>query len=450
MNNSCEHLKIMNGQIKGYRLFQIFILLCVIQFCGLNSLAQNGKIEIEVPSKPTAVESRTEEIFERLVALRRDLHRHPELGGKEKRTAAKIGEYLTSLGLEVKTGIGGQGVVGILRGAKNGRKIAWRADMDALASDSPDVVAFQSTNPGVRHICGHDVHVAIALGIADVLVSLKNQINGTIYFVFQPSEENVRGAKAMIDDGLFEMIDPEEFYALHVTPYPEGIVVSKAGYMFADYDEIELTFESGKDSLKIVEFAKQVIEGLETIEKPEIFDDAMNFGDPEVGLVSPNTIYRDYVSVHSGYYIRERGGKTLISANIGTTDKNLLNEAKNKLEEKLNSSEFNKNFEGIEYFDVTYHPNNDPKLVKTASRSIQEHFGSDTYYEQYGIASGGGDDFALFQEKVSGVYFFLGASDFDKEVIAETHSANFAVDENCIRTGVNIFSILLLDRLKFN
>ncbi|HAI42515.1 MAG TPA: amidohydrolase, partial [Maribacter sp.] len=213
----------MNGQIKGYRLFQIFILLCVIQFCGLNSLAQNGKIEIEVPSKPTAVESRTEEIFERLVALRRDLHRHPELGGKEKRTAAKIGEYLTSLGLEVKTGIGGQGVVGILRGAKNGRKIAWRADMDALASDSPDVVAFQSTNPGVRHICGHDVQVAIALGIADVLVSLKNQINGTIYFVFQPSEENVRGAKAMIDDGLFEMIDPEEFYALHVTPYPEGI-----------------------------------------------------------------------------------------------------------------------------------------------------------------------------------------------------------------------------------
>ncbi|MGB3143249.1 MAG: amidohydrolase, partial [Maribacter sp.] len=199
----------MNRQEKGYKSFQIFILICVIQCCGLNSLAQNGKIEVEVSSKPTAVESRTGEIFERLVAFRRDIHRHPELGGEEKRTAEKIREYLTSLGLEVKTGIGGHGVVGILRGGKDGRKIAWRADMDALASNSRDVVAFQSSNPGVRHICGHDVHVAIALGIADVLVSLKNQINGTIYFVFQPSEENVRGAKAMMDDGLFEMIDPE-------------------------------------------------------------------------------------------------------------------------------------------------------------------------------------------------------------------------------------------------
>lgn len=420
----------------------------LILFLISPSTAQGIKTGEGAESIQDVIDSRTEIIFDGLVAFRRDLHRYPELSGKEKRTAKKITEYLVSLGLEVKTGIGGHGVVGILRGGEKGRKIAWRADIDALKSDSPDVVEFASTNPGVRHICGHDVHTAIGLGIADVLAAQRERLPGTVYFVFQPSEENVQGAKAMIDDGLFKSIAPEEFYALHVTPYPEGMIVSRPGGMFADYGEIEIEYESGKDSLDIVESVKKVLNRLETIADPEVFDNPANWGDPEIGLVSPNTIYGDYVSIHPGYYIREEDNKLLISVNIGTTGSELLKKAMKTLGKELENSKFSKSFKGMKYLDVTYNPVNDPGLVKAVSRTIGENFGTDVYYEQFGVASGGGDDFALFQKEVPGVYFYLGASDFDRNIVAETHAPHFAVDENCIRTGVKIFSIVILDRLK--
>ncbi|HDZ14880.1 hypothetical protein LCGC14_1089670 [marine sediment metagenome] len=439
-----------NPQIKFSNVVSSFYLCCILLawWPYEQAIAQDGQSDDFAQSAvKVAINARSAQIFDSLVAFRRDLHQHPELGGNEMRTASKIAEYLLGLGLEVKTGIGGYGVVGILHGAKKGRKLAWRADIDALASDHPDVVDFESTVPGVRHICGHDVHATIALGIADVLASQKEQLQGTVYFIFQPSEENVRGAKAMIADGLFEDISPEEIYALHVSPYPEGIVVSKAGRIFADFDEIEMVFTKGKDSLEIIDFVKETLNGLETIENPEIFYDPMNFADPEIGLVSPNTIYKDYVSVHSGYYIRDRDGELAISANIGSTDDALLKKAKKRLEKEIKHSKYSNSFLGITYSDVTYHPENDSGLTETAARSITENFGGDTYFEQYGIVSGAGDDFALFQEKVPGVYFLLGASDYEKDIIAETHSPHFQVDENCIKTGTKIFSTLLLERL---
>ncbi len=138
---------------------------------------------------------------EQLIEVRRDIHRHPEPSGQEKRTAGIVAGRLRALGFEVRDSVGGHGVVAILRGGKPGRVAAFRADMDAVRSDSPDPVPFASQEPGVRHICGHDVHTTVGLGIAEGLAAVREDLPGTVVFIFQPAEENIQGARAMIDAG---------------------------------------------------------------------------------------------------------------------------------------------------------------------------------------------------------------------------------------------------------
>ncbi|HBU78430.1 MAG TPA: amidohydrolase, partial [Muricauda sp.] len=253
----------------------IFFFLLVT----ISSFGQNGITPIH-----TEIQQHTEQIFDSLVKIRRDFHMYPEVGGEEKRTSTKIAAYLTELGLEVKTGIGGYGVVGILKGAKPGKKIAWRADIDAMPSKAPDVVDFPSKHEGVRHICGHDVHTAVALGIANVLVQQKEDLEGTIYFVFQPSEENIKGALAMMDDGLFDMIQPEEMYAMHVTPFPAGTIAAKPEEMFSDYKKVDLLFKKGNNKDALFEFAKQAMLSLENVSPESKFWNMQNMGDPEIGI----------------------------------------------------------------------------------------------------------------------------------------------------------------------
>src|SRR5690606_35084684 len=233
-----------------------------------------------------------------LVEIRRDFHRYPEVSEKEVNTSEKIAKYLESLGLEVETNIGGYGVVGILRGAKEGKRIAWRADIDAMASDIPDVVDFKSENPGVRHICGHDIHTTIGMGIANVLSNQKENLSGTIYFIFQPAEENLEGAKAMIDDKLFDRIQPEEIYALHVAPLPEGLIATRPGPLYAYLNEISIRFRVSDDVRKLVPaYTKEVLLRNENVTDDSRFLDIKNTLDPVVGLSNPNTIFRNYLNL---------------------------------------------------------------------------------------------------------------------------------------------------------
>ena len=142
-----------------------------------------------------------------MVEIRRDLHQNPELAGNEIRTAKVIADYLTDLGLKVKTGIAGYGVIGILKGKEDGKNVAWRADMDALLNDLPDDVSYKSKISGVQHGCGHDVHMAIGLGIAEVLAKNIDSIRGTIYFIFQPEEETFVGAKNIVNNDAFDKMN---------------------------------------------------------------------------------------------------------------------------------------------------------------------------------------------------------------------------------------------------
>lgn len=180
---------------------------------------------------PAPVSAAIERDRAALIELRRDLHQHPEVSGREERTARVVAERLRALGLEVRTGIGGHGVVGILRGGKPGPLVAYRADMDAVPSDAADPVAFASQTPGVRHICGHDLHVTVALGLASALTAGRADLPGRVMFIFQPAEERATGARAMLDAGLFVGDRPAVIFGLHTSPLPVGALTSKADRM---------------------------------------------------------------------------------------------------------------------------------------------------------------------------------------------------------------------------
>lgn len=177
-----------------------------------------------------------------LVAFRRDLHAYPELGFEERRTAARIAEFLEGLGLEVHAGIGGTGVVGVLKAGTSGRSVGLRADMDALPIQEETGLDYASRHPNIFHGCGHDGHVAMLLGAAAELAASKD-FDGTVNFIFQPAEEGLGGARAMINDGLFERFPCDRVFGIHNWPsLPAGIVATRPGPIMAAADKFEIEF----------------------------------------------------------------------------------------------------------------------------------------------------------------------------------------------------------------
>lgn len=409
MNDVTKFLMVYRlKQIMSLRIFSFRILsISMVIFWASICTAQKKISDNEIREFHKDIDSRTDKIFDSLVSFRRDLHRHPELSGKEERTAKKIAEYLTSLGLEVTSGVGGHGVVGILQGAKEGRKIAWRADIDALASDLPDVVEFESTNPGVRHICGHDVHATIGLGIADVLAEQRERLGGTVYFIFQPSEENIQGAKAMIEDNLFDIVDADEIYALHMSPFPAGTISTKPNGMYGDYKRIEVTIKKNGDSTAITDFVKNTISSVQNVNSPEQFNKPMNLGDPQLGIASPNTIYNGYVALGPGFYVNSDKDSFVVSTHISSSDLTKLEEAKKMIGQRIAESQYRKYITGTDYVPVTFTPDNDEPLVRNTTRTITEIYGKEAFIPLHGLIPGGhGRRFCTFSGEGSRSLFF--------------------------------------------
>jgi amidohydrolase len=215
---------------------------------------------------------------ESLVALRRDFHRHPELSFQEHRTAEIIAERLHTAGLEVRTGIGQTGVVGILRGDKPGRTIAWRADIDALPLTEVLEAPFASGTPGVMHACGHDGHTAIAITLAEMLASRRAEIPGTAVFLFQPAEEVFGGARPMIEAGVLDHPRVEEVYGLHLTTQiAVGRVAMRPGPALAsaDFFDIEVQGKGGHGaaphlSIDPITVAANILLGMQNLVSREI------------------------------------------------------------------------------------------------------------------------------------------------------------------------------------
>jgi hippurate hydrolase len=180
------------------------------------------------------------DLFQELVAFRRDIHAHPELGYAEHRTSAKIAEQLRAIGLDVHAGIGGTGVVGVLHAGSSDRSIGLRADMDALAIVEQTNLAYASKSHGTFHGCGHDGHIAMLLGAAQHLARTR-RFDGTVNFIFQPAEEGLGGARAMVNAGLFERFPTERIFALHNWPtLPVGVLQTRPGPIMAAADKFKI------------------------------------------------------------------------------------------------------------------------------------------------------------------------------------------------------------------
>src|SRR6267142_670063 len=240
--------------------------------------AQSARLDAEVDRRAAQVQSK-------VIAWRRDIHAHPELSNRETRTADLVAQHLRSLGLEVRTGVAHTGVVGVLRGGRPGPVVALRADMDALpVTEEVDVpfaskvrATYNGQEVGVMHACGHDTHVAMLMGVAEVLAGMRNDLPGTVKFIFQPAEAGAPagergGAELMIEEGALDDPKPSAIFGLHVFPYPTGEIRYRPAGAMASSDILRIVVRgrqthgaqpwSGIDPIVV---ASQIVLGLETI-----------------------------------------------------------------------------------------------------------------------------------------------------------------------------------------
>ncbi len=423
----------------------------ILALLFLNSLfmssivAQNNKSEIETQK---SIQLETDKIFDKLVGIRRDFHETPELAGKEKRTQEIIKKQLIDLGLKVETDIYGYGVVGILEGAKKGKRIAWRADMDALPNDFPDKSSFKSKTKGVQHGCGHDVHMAIALGIAEVLVKNKKSLHGTVYFIFQPEEETFIGAKKMVENEIFSKFKIDEIFALHVTALPTGQIMVKPNEMFAYQKEIGIQFKTALSNEEVKDLSAKIRKSLvRTINDSNPWE-IQSILDPKIGLTNPNTIFKDYLITEENFRSYSKNDTFRVNAEIYETDATRLKNIIPTVENVITDNNYGSKLLSVSFIKENLTVLNHPNLTKTSINILDKIFGKGFVVPDYGQVPYFNDDFAYFQQKIPGVYFLLGGSNFQKGIIAINHAPNFEVDEECIRTGVRTFSSLLFERGK--
>jgi len=367
-----------------------------------------------------------------LIALRRDLHQHPELSGAEERTAGLIAERLQTLGFEVRTGVGGFGVVGILRGAKPGPTIAFRADMDAARSNAPDPVEYRSLTPGVRHICGHDVHVTVGLAIAEGLAAVRDELAGSVMLVFQPAEENATGALAMLADDVFSFAKPDAIYAVHTAPFPVGQLGTKPGGMMAGRDVVQVTVSGSGDLDGAVDSVRAIINGVTNISHEEADQSAPD--DFVLAQVFPG---------------RGTGGDhRAVRAQITTANPEVRARAKTTILDGL---------ENLQLAGVTVEPTyrdrvmagvtNDSSLVQRANTSINSVLGSDAVLPLQRVPPAFSEDFGSFQDEVPGVMYFLGVSNPTTGTVGMPHSPDYVADDGAILIGAKAMTAVFLDWL---
>lgn len=394
-----------------------------------------------------AIGLQTDSIFEKLVSIRRDLHTHPELAGNEIRTAATIAARLREIGLEVRAGLYGHSVVGILRGAQPGKTIAWRAELDALPGFYPDPEPFRSQTHNVHHACGHDIHIAIALGMAEVLAKHRASMRGTVLFVFQPEEETFKGAKALIDRGVFDSITPDEIYALHITAFPVGQILVRSNEVFAHQRRVQIALGGDLTAAEIEALTKAVQAALTRTRSGAKPWEIQRLGDPEVGVANPNTAFQDYLIMAPTFNARRENGDTLLEADLYETNASNLPGIVPRIERAVEAAGHKSKLRSVSYVQANPTVMNNEKLTRESIRTLQQAVGADAVKPIYGQIPFFNDDFAYFQQRIPGVYFVLGGSNFDKGMIAMNHAPNFHADEESIRFGVKSFSSLMLARL---
>ncbi|HLZ23261.1 MAG TPA: amidohydrolase [Ktedonobacterales bacterium] len=380
---------------------------------------------------------------ESLVELRRFFHRRPELAFEEHETAAVIADHLRRAGLDVTEGVGGTGVVGLLRGTagEGGRTLLVRADIDALPITEATAVAYKSETPGKMHACGHDGHIAIALTLADLLAARRDQLHGTVKFAFQPAEERIGGAEPMIADGVMKNPDVDAVIGLHIwSPTPVGNVVVQAGPFFASADEIVLRVRGrgGHGAMPHLNVdpivaAAQIVVASQTLLSREVspFHPAV----VTFGKIAGGTAYNvvaDEVELRGTVRAYDTTDRELLLRRIGEIASGVA--ASLRAEAHL---------EVIRGCPACVNDAGMTELVRRAAEATvgTEHIPAGDQRQSVS------DDMALFLEAVPGCYFLAGAGNAEKGITAPHHSARFNLDEDALPIGVEVLARATLDFL---
>jgi amidohydrolase len=393
--------------------------------------------------------SRTNEFLDRafgkleiLRSLRRDIHRHPELGMQESRTAALVAETLEKLEIEVQTGVAGTGVVGLLRGVDERKTVALRADIDALPMQDLKGTSYASENPGVAHSCGHDAHTAIQLGAAMLLGECRDTLPGTIKFIFQPSEDTLPGgALPMIEAGVLEQPDVDAIFSLHLYPnFETGTVAVKPGNASTSSVSFTLTIRGTGGHvgmphrvLNPVLLAALVMTNTQSMlpknlapGEPLIFEFASIHGGTVGNIIPPEVVLKGGIRVSSAELLERMIDR------FETLIRGIVEPAGGGYQLELQKG----------YPTIV----NDPELVSLWRRAAEKVVGAERVIEYDKIMTGG-DDAAYFQQRVPGVYWWLGIASAEKGFDQPLHSPYFDFDEEVLAVGAAVQAQAVVDYL---
>ncbi|WP_369826915.1 amidohydrolase [Gilvibacter sp. SZ-19] len=393
-------------------------------------------------------------IESKVIQWRREIHQNPELSNREFKTAAKIAAHLKSLGLEVQTGVGKTGVIGILKGDQPGKVIALRADIDALPVTERNDLAFKSTvtttflgtETGVMHACGHDTHTAILMGVAEVLAANKDLLKGTVKFIFQPAEEGPPpgeegGAKLLIKEGVLKNPDVDAIFGLHInSATPVGTIRYKPGGTMAAVERFVVKVNgkqthgsqpwSGVDPIYI---AAKIVDGYQSIISREsrLIDEAAVISVGKITAGVRFNIIPESAEMIGTVRTLDPDMKALIVRRMTEMTETIA-----KAYGGTASIEF-QNFTSITF--------NDLALTNQVLPSLQAVAGADQV--ELVKATTGGEDFSFYQEEVPGFYFFLGGMTPGNTEAFPHHTPDFKIDDSGLLLGVKAFLQLTVDYL---
>ncbi len=414
--------------------------------------ADGSSLEVKVRERAASIEAK-------LIAWRRDIHQHPELGDQETRTSRLVSEHLRNLGLEVRTGVARTGVVGILKGTKPGRTVALRADMDALPVKEPDGLPFASKAKGrhwgkevdVMHACGHDTHTAMLMAAAEVLAGLRDDLPGTVQFIFQPAEEGSSlfapesgktwGAKLMLEEGIFTGTKPDAVFGLHVMPGRSGEIFYRSGPTTASGDALEITV-TGKqghggmpwNTIDPITTSALIILGLQTVvsRKADL-------------TLSPAIV--TIGSIHGGQAGNVVPESVRMSGTIRTYDESVRevvrHESRVAAEKIAESAGAKTDVSIIKIYDTTV---NNERLAEWARPVLQR--ATDGRVSRAPLV-GASEDFSFLAEATPGLFVFLGITPHDQDPAkaAPNHSPDFFVDEDALVIGARTMASLAVNFL---
>ncbi|MEF2094708.1 M20 family metallopeptidase [Bacillus sp. CFBP9009] len=385
--------------------------------------------------------SRLQEVYPELVKFRRDLHMYPELSFQEINTPKKIADLLTNLGLEVRTEVGGRGVVGLLRGGKPGKTVALRADFDALPISDEKDVEYKSRIPGVMHACGHDIHTAALIGVAKVLNEVKDELEGNVVFIHQFAEEVIPGgAKSMIEEGCLDGVDV--IYGAHVSYIlPLGMVAVGEGYIMAagDIFEIEVYGKGGHGAtphltVDPIMVGSQMVLNLQQIVSRRV--DPSKTAVVSIGSFQSGQAFNvipDTAKITGTVRTFEESVQVLIEEAIGQIATSTCEGAGATVKFKYERG----------YPALWNHPEETIKADKLAKNLL----GEEKVIQIQPFTLTGMEDFSFYLQKVPGTFFYVGGANPAMNAIYPHHHPKFDVDEKSMMYIGKMFIVLVFNYL---